>query len=332
VIEGPRRPWRTAGLGGVLLALVLFPVLDSIPSHLDVLIFIGIHAIVTVGLCLLTGYAGQISLGQAAFYGLGAYASGLLTTKLDAPPLLALVAGLIVTASLAYLLGIPILKLRGHYLAMATLAFGIIVYLAFVEFADLTGGPSGLPGIPPMRIAGFIFDTDLKRYYLVLVAVVAVLLVAWNVVHSRVGRALRSIHGSEIAAETLGVDTTKYKLQVFALSAAFASLAGSLYAHHLRLVSPSPFGFIGSVEFLVMAAVGGLASVWGAPFGAAAITLLAEAIRRIVPHLLRYASGEHEVIAYGILLMVIMIFMPEGLVSGTADLLRRRRAKARERI
>jgi branched-chain amino acid transport system permease protein len=180
-------------------------------------------------------------------------------------------------------------------------------------------------------MAGFIFDTDLKRYYLVLVAVVAVLLVAWNVVHSRVGRALRSIHGSEIAAETLGVDTTRYKLQIFALSAAFASLAGSLYAHHLRLVSPSPFGFIGSVEFLVMAAVGGLASVWGAPFGAAAITLLAEAIRRIVPHLLRYASGEHEVIAYGVLLMVIMIFMPEGLVSGTADLLRRRRARVRGR-
>ena len=328
-MESPRRPWRLTGGGGLLLALVLFPVLDPIPSHLDVLIFIGIHAIVTVGLCLMTGYAGPISMGQATFYGLGAYASGLLTTKLDVPPLLALLVGLLFTGALAYLLGIPILKLRGHYLAMATLAFGIIVYLAFIEFADLTGGPSGLPGVPPMRIAGVIFDTDLKRYYLVLVAVVTVLVLAWNVVHSRVGRALRAIHGSEIAAETLGVDTTKYKLQVFALSAAFASLAGSLYAHHIRLVSPSPFGFIGSVEFLVMAAVGGLASVWGAPFGAAAVTLLAEAIRRIVPHLLRYASGEHEVIAYGILLMVIMIFMPEGLVAGTADLLRRRRARAR---
>lgn len=322
---------RAARVGGLLLALLLFPLLDSVPSHLDVLIFICIHTIVTVGLCLLTGYAGQISLGQAAFYGLGAYASGLLTTRLDVPPMLALLIGLVATAALAYLMGIPILKLRGHYLAMGTLAFGIIVYLAFVEFSDLTGGPSGLPGIPPMRIAGLVFDTDLKRYYLVLAAVVAVLVLARNVVHSRVGRALRGIHGSEIAAETLGVDTTKYKLQVFALSAAFASLAGSLYAHHLRLVSPSPFGFIGSVEFVVMAAVGGLASIWGAPFGAAAITLLAEAIRRIMPHLFRYASGEHEVIAYGILLMVIMIFMPEGLVSGTADLLRRYRVKAQGR-
>ena len=321
--EGPDRGWRTGGVGGLLVGLLLFPVLDSIPSHLDVGIFIGIHTIVTVGLCLLTGYAGQISLGQAAFYGLGAYASGLLTTKLDVPPLAALLIGVIGTAALAYLMGIPILKLRGHYLAMGTLAFGIIVYLAFIEFSDLTGGPSGLPGVPPMRIAGLVFDSDLKRYYLVLASVVAVLILARNVVHSRVGRALRGIHGSEIAAETLGVDTTKYKLQVFALSAAFASLAGSLYAHHLRLVSPSPFGFIGSVEFVVMAAVGGLASIWGAPFGAAAITLLAEAIRRIVPHLFSYASGEHEVIAYGILLMLIMIFMPEGLVSGTAEILRR---------
>ena len=326
---GGLRPRRGAvGVGGLLLVLALVPVFDRLPSHLDILIFIGIHAIVTVGLCLLTGYAGQISLGQAAFYGLGAYASGLLTTKFGVSPLPALLAGLVITGAIAYVMGIPILKLRGHYLAMATLAFGIIVYLAFVEFKDFTGGPSGLPGVPPMRIAGLVFDNDVKRYYLVLIAVVAVLAIARNVIRSRVGRALRSIHGSEVAAETLGVDTTKYKLQVFVLSAIFASLAGSLYAHHLTLVSPSPFGFIASVEFVVMAAVGGLASIWGAPFGAAAITLLTEAIRRIMPHLLSYASGEHEVIAYGILLMAIMIFMPEGLVAGTADLVRRlRRAR-----
>ena len=329
---GERRPRGLAlGVGGLVLALALIPVWDRLPSHLDVLIFIGIHAIVTVGLCLLTGYAGQISLGQAAFYGLGAYASGLLTTKFGLPSLLALVIGMVVTGAIAFVIGIPILKLRGHYLAMATLAFGSIVQLAFVELKDFTGGPSGLPGVPPLRIAGLVFDTDLKRYYLVLCAAIAVLVVARNVIRSRVGRALRSIHGSEVAAETLGVDTTKYKLQVFALSAVFASLAGSLYAHHLTLVSPSPFGFLASVEFLVMAAVGGLASIWGAPFGAAAVTLLTEAIRRIMPLLLHYASGEHEVIAYGLLLMAIMIFMPEGLVSGTAEVLRRRRQARSEK-
>lgn len=307
---------RRAGLVAALAVLALIPVFVRMSSHLDVLIYIGIYTIVTAGLCLLTGYAGQISLGQAAFYGLGAYASAIPTVQYAAPPWLAMLAGMVLTAAVAYGFGIPILKLRGHYLALATLAFGIIVNLAFVEFKDLTGGPSGIPGVPPFRLFGIVFDSDAKRYYLTTGAALLTLLVARNVVHSRVGRALRSIHGSEVAAETLGVDTARHKREVFALSAAMASLAGSLYAHHLGLVSPAAFTFVASVEFVVMAAVGGLASVWGAPFGAAAITLLTEAIRRVMPLLLSHASGEHEVIAYGVILVAIMIFMPEGLVAG----------------
>lgn len=307
---------RRAGLVAALAVLALIPVFVRMSSHLDVLIYIGIYTIVTAGLCLLTGYAGQISLGQAAFYGLGAYASAIPTVQYAAPPWLAMLAGMVLTAAVAYGFGIPILKLRGHYLALATLAFGIIVNLAFVEFKDLTGGPSGIPGVPPFRLFGIAFDSDAKRYYLTTGAALLTLLVARNVVHSRVGRALRSIHGSEVAAETLGVDTARHKREVFALSAAMASLAGSLYAHHLGLVSPAAFTFVASVEFVVMAAVGGLASVWGAPFGAAAITLLTEAIRRVMPLLLSHASGEHEVIAYGVILVAIMIFMPEGLVAG----------------
>ncbi|OGL04601.1 MAG: hypothetical protein A3I03_09285 [Candidatus Rokubacteria bacterium RIFCSPLOWO2_02_FULL_68_19] len=315
-----------AFVGGVVV-LALIPVFVRTPSYLDVLIYIGIYSIVTTGLCLLTGYAGQISLGQAAFYGLGAYTSAILTVSYNVPSSLALIAGIILTAAVAYGFGIPILKLKGHYLAMATLAFGIIVYLAFVEFKEFTGGPSGIPGVPPFSLFGFRFDSDTKRYYLTTGATLLTLLVARNVVNSRIGRALRSIHGSEVAAETLGVDTSRQKLQVFALSAAMASLAGSLYAHHLSLVSPTAFNFVASIEFVVMAAVGGLASIWGAPFGAAAITILAEAIRRVMPRLLSYASGEHEVIAYGIILVAIMIFMPEGLVSGLrASFWRRRRA------
>ncbi|HET7874903.1 MAG TPA: branched-chain amino acid ABC transporter permease [Methylomirabilota bacterium] len=306
---------RWAGLGAVLV-LAGIPVVVRTPSYLDVLIYVGIYTIVTCGLCLLTGYAGQISLGQAAFYGLGAYTSAILTVSYGVPAWLALIAGLVLTPAVAYGIGIPILKLKGHYLAMATLAFGIIAYLAFVEFKEVTGGPSGIPGVPPFSVLGFAFDTDVKRYYLTTAAALLTLLVARNVVDSRVGRALRSIHGSEVAAETLGVDTARQKLQVFALSAAMASLAGSLYAHHLGLVSPAAFTFVASVEFVVMAAIGGLASIWGAPFGAAAVTILTEVIRRVMPRLLSYASGEHEVIAYGLILIVIMIFMPEGLVAG----------------
>ncbi|MBI4589420.1 MAG: branched-chain amino acid ABC transporter permease [Candidatus Rokubacteria bacterium] len=319
------RGW--AFIGG-LSVLALIPVVVKTPSYLDVLIYVGIYTIVTVGLCLLTGYAGQISLGQAAFYGLGAYTSAILTVSYAIPSGLALIAGMLVTAAVAYGFGIPILKLKGHYLAMATLAFGIIVYLAFVEFKDFTGGPSGIPGVPPFSLFGFAFDSDIKRYYLTTGAALLTLVVARNVVNSRIGRALRSIHGSEVAAETLGVDTARHKLQVFALSAAMASLAGSLYAHHLGLVSPAAFTFVTSVEFVVMAAVGGLASVWGAPFGAATVTILTEGIRRVMPLLLSYASGEHEVIAYGIILIAIMIFMPEGLVVGLrASFWSRRRAR-----
>jgi branched-chain amino acid transport system permease protein len=219
------------GLGAVAVVVALAPLALTSQYHLSVGVFIGLHAIVTVGLCVLAGYAGQISLGQAAFYGIGAYASGVLTTRLGLDPWLAMGAAMALAALVAYAFGIPILKLHGHYLAMATLAFGIIVYLVFVELKDLTGGPSGLAGIPRLAVGGFVFDSDRKFFYL----------------------------------------------------------------------------------------------TWGAPLGALAVTLLAETIRDIVPRLLAHASGEHEVIAYGLLLIVIMIFMPQGLTAGGLRMLRRAR-------
>jgi branched-chain amino acid transport system permease protein len=238
-----------------------------------------------------------------------------------------MMAGMILTGALAYGVAIPIFRLRGHYLAMATLGLGIIIYLAFVELRDLTGGPSGLPGVPRLSIGPWILNKDIQYYYVAWAMAFGVLLVSRNIVRSRVGRALRSIHSSEVAADSLGVDTARCKLQVFVVSAVYASLAGSLYAHYLSLVSPTPFGFIASVELLVMAAVGGMASIWGAPFGAAAVTFLAEGIRALMPRLLSHASGEHEVIAYGALLVVIMIFVPEGLTAGAVAAARRLRAR-----
>ncbi len=287
------------------------------------MIQIGIFAILVIGLNLVMGYAGQISLGHAAFFGLGAYASAMLTVHLGLYPWLAMVIGIIFTGSIAFLIGIPIFRLKGHYLAMATLGFGVIVNLIFKEFLkDLTGGPTGLPGVPRLTIGSFVFDNDVKYYLLVWFFVVLILTLALNIVDSRVGRALRSIHGSEIAAETLGVDTARYKLQVLVISAVFASIAGSLRTHYNLHVSPASFTFLSSVELVVMAAVGGLASMWGAPFGAGVVHLIRPIMREVMPRILNFRSGEHELIAYGIFLVLIMIFMPDGLVTGAANTLR----------
>ncbi len=302
----------------------------------DTLIRIGILTIVVVGLNLLMGYAGQISLGQAAFYGLGAYVSAILTTlatRHDVLPVvsrtwwwpwLAILAGMALTGGFAYLIGKPILRLRGNYLAMATLGVGIVLYALFREGESLTGGSDGISGIPRLSIGNQFDLWPMERYYFLVWAVaISVIAVALNVVNSRVGRALRAIHGSEVAAQVSGVDTARAKLEILVVSAVLASLAGSLYAHFQTLVSPGPFGFVASVELVCMAAVGGLASIWGAVFGVSFVFVVKEVLRARMHDLLRGAGGEHELIAYGIILILIMIFMPQGLVRGLTDIYQR---------
>ena len=325
-------------IGLIVFALIvgLMPIVAK--KYITIMIFIGIYAIVTMGLCLVMGYAGQISLGHAAFSGMGAYTSAILTVKffpwfskwIGRPelgswwvwPWVAMLIGMVITGMVAYFVGMPIFRLRGHYLAMATLAFGIIVNIAFLEFKSITGGGTGTTGVPRLAIGSFALWPREKYYYLVWAITFIILLLSLNIVNSRVGRALRSIHGSEVAANTIGVNTDRYKLQILAVSGVFASIAGSLYAHYMTVVTPPPFGFLGSMELVIMAAIGGLASIWGAPFGAAATILLKDTIRDTMPRLLRFASGEHERIAYGIILVLIMIFMPEGLTFGLVRRLR----------
>jgi branched-chain amino acid transport system permease protein len=306
----------------------------------DTLIRIGILTIVLVGLNLLMGYAGQISLGQAAFYGIGAYVSAVMTTLASRHgvlpgisqswwwPWLAIAVGMVITGGFAYLIGKPILRLRGNYLAMATLGLGIILYILFREGEDFTGGNDGIAGIPRLAIGSFKIWPIQRYYFLVWAAALVVIIIALNIVNSRVGRALRSIHGSEVAANTMGVDTAKYKSQVLVVSAVFASLAGSLYAHFQALIAPSPFGFVASVELVVMSVVGGIASIWGAPFGVALIYVVREVLRARLHAVLHGAGGEHEMIVYGIIVVVIMIFMPEGLSAGLPKALRRARQRA----
>ena len=274
---------------------------------MDVMVFVGIYSIITIALCLLMGYAGQISLGHAAFFGLGAYISGVITTRYGLNPWLCLLIGMAVSALVALIIGAPSLKLRGHYLAMATLAFCIIVTIIFNESIAFTGGPDGLAFIPGITIMGYPIDSVAKYYFLVWGFVLLVLLLSLNIIRSRVGRALQSIHGSELAASAMGVNVSKYKIYVFVFSAVLASVAGSLYAHYLNFINPASFDLFVSIKLLIMIILGGMHSLWGAIVGATLITFLSY-------EWLHYFE-DAEVMIYGIIVLVIVIFLPGGLVS-----------------
>jgi len=306
-------------LSALVVAVALVPFVVN-PYYTSLLIVIGIHTLLTVGLCLLMGYTGQVSLGHAAFYGTGAFFSAILSASHGVNPWLAMFIAAVATGGMAYLVSFPIFQLRGNYLAMATLGFGIILWVAFRELDQFTGGPSGLSGVPYLSIGGLVFNTDFKYYYLVWIAVLGILFISQNIVNSRTGRAMRSIRSNEDAARSVGIGVSGFKVKVFVLAAVYASLAGSLYVHYLTFVSPQPFGFLFSVRLIVMAVVGGLASIWGAIFGTTAVTFMSESLHRF---------GELDIILFGFLLMVVMVFLPQGLTRGLMALYERVRARAR---
>lgn len=293
--------------------MMLLPVLIS-GYQVKTLIFVGINSIVAMGLCLLLGYAGQISLGHAAFYGIGAYASAIITTKYGFSVWLGFLAAILLSGLVAFLIGIPSLRLKGHYLAMATLGFGEIMYVLFVQTDRLTGGPEGIVSIPPFSIGKFIFSTSQQMYYLVWAIAIVLLIIALNIIHSRVGRALRALHGSEIAAQAMGVNTAKYKIQIFVLSGVYAGIAGSLYAHSVNFINPSPFTLTFSIILVIIVVVGGMSNIWGALAGAFVLTLLPEYLR---------AFQEYNLIVYALILVLAMIFMPQGLVPGLLSVINR---------
>lgn len=300
-------------------AILLVPHLVTNDYYLGILVFAAFNCLSCVGLCLLMGYAGQISLGHAAFMGIGAYASGILTTQLGWSPWLALGAGLLISAGIALLIGLPSLRLRGYYLAMATLGFGSIVHIVAVAAVDLTGGPGGLIGIPQLQIGGMALDSDLKYFYFAWAAVVLGLFLALNLIHSRTGRALRAIHGSEAAAAACGVHTAAYKIQIFVLSAMYASLAGSLYAAYVSYIDPGPFDIMHSVLLVTMVAVGGMHRVWGAMVGAVLLSLLPELLSLVSEWLQQYGiayKADYDTLIYGGILLAIMLFLPGGLLEG----------------
>jgi len=288
------------------------------PYYVQLLTFIGIYTILALGLNMLMGYAGQISLGHAAFYGLGAYISAIATVHWDWSPWVALPLALLLTALIAFLIALPMLKLTGYYLGMGTLGFGMILYVLFREWSTLTGGASGLVGIPPLKLGSVALDSGNGYFYLVWAVVLACFIVCERIVHSRVGRALRAIHDSERAAGAMGVNTSRLKVWVFVLSAVFASLAGFLYAHLVSFISPNSFDFIVSIRIVTMVVIGGMASIWGSLLGASLLTLLPDWL---------HVFADYEMVVYGLILMAVMIFLPQGLTRGILDTYERSKSR-----
>ena len=299
------------GVGAFAGFVSVLPFMLTNDYYVSTLIMAFFNAIVVIGLNLLLGYAGQISLGHGAFYGLAAYSTAILTATYGWPMGAACVAAIALTSAVAYLIAIPTLKLSGHYLAMATLGFGLIVYIVFNEAIEVTGGPSGFVGIPRLELFGFSFDSDLSYYYLTGLVLTLVVWASLNLIDSRIGRAMRAIHSSEKAAEVSGIDITGYKRFIFVLSAAYAGIAGVLYAHYLSFVAPSSFGFHFSVTLIVMVVLGGMASVWGAVAGAIFLSVLPEFLR---------VFENIETLIYGSILVLCMMFMPEGIAGGLSKL------------
>jgi branched-chain amino acid transport system permease protein len=307
-------------LAGALFILVFPWVTSRIPviaHYPDLMVFAGIYALITIGLSLLMGYAGQISLGHAAFFGIGAYVSGILTTQYGLNPWLCMLLGAVVAAAVAAAVGTPSLRLKGHYLAMATLAFGIIVNIVFREEARWTGGPDGMINIPGLTLFGHALNSVTKYYYLVWAVVAAAFLFTVHLIQSPVGRALRAIHTSEPAAAAMGIPISHYKVVVFTFSAVLAALAGSLYAHYMNFINPATFDLFFSIKLIIMIALGGMHSIWGAVIGAILVAFLSL-------EWLHFFE-EFEIVVYGAVLLLVTIFLPGGLVGVPAKLLERMR-------
>jgi len=292
------------GLYLIIGILLVLPFIVPNNFYLDIAIRMAINAVIVLGLNLLIGFAGQISLGHAGFLGIGAYASAVLPTYFGWHPLLAMAAGAAAAGLLAALVARPIFKLKGHYLAMATLGIGIIINIALRTEAAWTGGPDGMP-VPAMGLLGFELSSDKHWYWVVALLLSFSVWASLNLIDSPFGRALRALHGSEVASQVVGVDVVRYKVAIFVISAVFASLMGSVTAHYVGFVTPNLADFFHSIELVTMVVIGGMASVYGSLVGAVLLTAL--------PQLLVAFEG-WETVVFGAILMISMIFMPKGLV------------------
>ena len=285
--------------------------------------YIGLYSIVTLGLVLLTGVAGQTSFGQAAFVGIGAYATAYLTTRFGTSPWVALVAGLALTLAVALTLGFITLRMKGHYLPLATIAWGISLYFLFGNL-EFLGGHTGMTGIPSLGLFGVELRDERRYFYLIWTIALAALWATDNLLDSRPGRAIRALKGGLEMAEAFGVNGARLKIVAFVYAASLACISGWLYAHLQRFVNPTPFGINQGIEYLFMAVVGGAGSVWGAVIGATLITLLKEVLQDALPRLLG-RSGNFEIVVFGILMVLLLQFSRDGVWPWLARILPQRK-------
>jgi branched-chain amino acid transport system permease protein len=297
--------WLVTAAGLFILPLVL-----GDGYYLSVLNFIALYSMVALGLCLLLGYGGQLSISHSAFYAIGAYTSSIFCLRYSFHPLVSIFFSQCITALTAWAIGSVVLRLRGHYLAIATLSFSIIVEVLIREIAWLTGGVQGLSSIPSISLGGFSIDSDWRFYFVVWFVTMLLLLFALNLVNSRMGRIFRAIREAEDIARLFGANVKKYKVKLFIVSSVYASLAGSLYAHYAAFVSPAAASIMFAIEIILVISIGGYTLLWGAMVGVAAITYLNEYLA---------AFAEYKRTIYGLALIVIMLVFPNGMLQGLKD-------------
>ncbi len=322
-IEAPRGFFTRRGL---TLAAVLALAISwgFLPEFTVVVIsYIGLYALVAVGLCMLTGVGGMTSFGQAAFVGMGAYATAWLCTSPTAAawlgplggsaivPWLGLALGLAITFALAWFLGAITVKLQGHYLPLCTIAWGLSLYFLFGNM-EFLGGQTGITGVPALVVAGYSLASPRQLGVLIWAVLLVAMWLLHNLLDSREGRAIRALKSGRLMAESMGVDTARHRVKLFVLAALLAALSGWLYAHMQRFVNPTPFNLNIGIEYLFMAVVGGAGHLWGAVLGAALITLLKEKLQDVLPALLG-SSGNFEVIVFGLLMLLVLQRFADGI-------------------
>lgn len=303
---------KSIAIAAGLLLVALFPLLP-VPSFWVIQAnYIGLYAIVAIGLVLLTGIGGMTSFGQAAFVGLGAYTTAYLSTSQDISPWIGLFAGLLITGVSAYILGRITLRMSGHYLPLATIAWGISLYFLFGSI-DWLGKYDGIGGIPPITVFGLDLMHDRHIFYLIWAVLLLTTWLTANLLDSRSGRAIRALKGGKTMAEAMGVDTGQYKILIFVIAALFASLSGWLFAHFQRMVNPSPFSIAMGIDYLLMAVIGGASQLFGAILGAGVVKLLADQLQVLLPMVFGH-DGHYEGIVFGIILVLLLKYAPLGLM------------------
>ncbi|MGK8204439.1 branched-chain amino acid ABC transporter ATP-binding protein/permease [Burkholderia cenocepacia] len=303
----------------VLFALPVLPGALQVPEYwITLLNYIGLYAIVAIGLVLLTGVGGMTSFGQAAFVGIGAYATAFLTTRYGVSPWLALIVGVVLTALVALVLGAVTMRLSGHFLPLGTIAWGLALFYLFGNL-EMLGKYDGINGIPALSLFGLALDTGRSLYFLIWAVVLAAIVSVQNLLNSRPGRAIRALRGGGVMAEAMGVNTAWMRVVIFVYAAVLAAVSGFLYAHLQRAVNPTPFGLNHGIEFLFMAVVGGVSHVWGAVLGAAILTVLQDYLQTLLPKLLG-SEGNFEIIVFGVLMVLLLQYARQGVWPFVAKL------------